>query len=123
LDLKSSFQSSFLAGDSSAAEDALAQIESELGVSFFLLETRLAFLQLAKGLEQQKRYLAQIQAESTRGITPYVAYHLSQKNEFATNPISFPERFASTVNRSSYENGLDMHLLHRVVGIVVRLTR
>ena len=58
---------------------------------------------MTKGLEAQKTYFQAIRHEVSRGVTPFVAYHTSQKLEFATNPLAFPERFLSVLNRQEIE--------------------
>jgi hypothetical protein len=115
LDLKHSFENSFQKGDLATSELILDTIEADLGVSFFLIESRLAFLQLSKGLEAQKRYLNRIRSACTRGLLPFIVAQLSHKNEFATNPASYPERFLSILNRSNLEPGLFNFLVHRVL--------
>ena len=98
--------------------DALARLddlEEDSGKSFFSIECRLALLQTHKGLESQKRFLKQIHATVTGGVTPFTAYYLSQKVELATNPLAFPSRFVSILNRIELHAELHDYLLYRVL--------
>lgn len=115
---KLAIEAAILSGDGAEALNLLDSFENDHGKSFFLIETRLAVLQNFKGLEAQKRYLQNIRNTWNKGITPFVAYHVSQKLEFATNPLAFPERFVSVLNRSEIQHGLFEYLLYRVLRLV-----
>ncbi len=112
---KQAIEAAILAGSASEILELLDILENDRGKSFFLIETRLAILQNFKGLEAQKKYLQTIRSAWNRGITPFVAYHVSQKLEFATNPLAFPERFVSVLNRSEIPRGMFEYLLYRVL--------
>jgi len=112
---KLAIERAILSGDGAEALNLLDGLENELGKSFFLIETRLAVLQNFRGLEAQKRYFQTIRSVGNRGITPFVAYHVSQKLEFATNPLSIDERFVSVLNRQEIQQGLFQYLLYRVL--------
>lgn len=113
--LKSQIELAVLSGDSFGGLEILDELERSLGKSFFLIETRLALLQNSRGLEAQKKYLQTIRSAWNRGITPFVAYHMSQKLEFATNPLAFPDRFAAILNRNNVRGGLYEYLIYRVL--------
>ena len=112
---KETTEAAVLSGNASAGLDLLDGIEDSFGKSFFLTETRLALLQNFKGLDAQKAYLQTIRSAWNRGITPFIAYHVSQRLEFATNPLAFPERFVSVLNRSEIPRGMFEYLLYRVL--------
>lgn len=116
IKLKHTFESTMIAGDANSAEEILDSIEQNYGVSFFLIETRLALLQQTRGLEQQKAYLASIRKDCARGITPFIAFWLSQKNELTTNPLSFPKRFVSVLRKIALPEGLIEYIQFRVLG-------
>lgn len=112
---KLAIEQAILSGDGAQVLNLLESLENDHGKSFFLIETRLAALQIFRGLEAQKRYLQSIRNVWNRGITPFVAYHVSQKLEFATNPLSINEGFVSVLNRLEIEHGLFEYLLYRVL--------
>ena len=73
-------------------EDALAildQAEQSLGISLWLIENRVALLQLSQGLEAQKTYLRQLREELRSPTAEFIAYMLSRRNEETTNPENF----------------------------------
>ncbi len=113
--LKAGLERSVLFQEDKLTATLLDTMLSELGHSFFHVETSIAFLQFSQGLEAQKRFLLQIQGSLPSGsITGFIAYNLSRKNEPATNPLAFPQALISFLNRSEIDQELQEFLLYRI---------
>lgn len=106
LEKKAKLESALLTGSWKAANSTLNDIEDSFGVSLWLLETRIAFLQLSEGLESQKVLSKHIADTCSRSITSVLAFFVSQRNEGTINPI----RFVKQLDREFRASRLDPHL-------------
>lgn len=66
------YERALLAGRFEDAANQLAEIESSLGISIWLIASRIQVLQLQYGLKAQKDYLEQL--INAPGLSPYTAY-------------------------------------------------
>ncbi|WP_414474295.1 hypothetical protein [Microvirga sp. M2] len=81
------FETAWLINDLENASKQLAYIESEFGLSAWLLEAKLAYLQKTEGLDGQKAYFRIIREAIPRTPMASFAYYVSLRNEDA---VSFP---------------------------------
>jgi len=108
--LKTNFQSFFISGRLEDAEKQLDKIESELGISLWLIGKRIQLLQLQGGLKTQKDYLESVISirELSQPIA-FLAYWISLRSE---DNISF----------STLENELDELLTSGEIADFIRYT-
>lgn len=77
-------QTALFSGDFANATKALDSIEDAHGFSLWLLETRIAVLQRAQGLEAQKSYARNISRSAQGKLAGVVAFYCSERNEEGT---------------------------------------
>ncbi|RON88245.1 hypothetical protein BK672_28700 [Pseudomonas fluorescens] len=86
--LSSDFERFFLSSDYEKCLEVLGVVEAEFGVSQWLIENKIAVLQVGKGIESQKKYVQEIKAKGTSNI-PWLAYTFSRRNEETTTYFRF----------------------------------
>lgn len=110
------YEHSFLRGDYEKALNTLQAIENELGLSIWLIESRIAILHRYKGIEAQKEYARSIHIELPNSIPAYIAHYVSQRNE---DSISF-ERFAlkirSEIEKQPLSDEFKLFIQNRLTG-------
>lgn len=82
IHLSNNYNQNLLLGNLDACEILLDEIESKFGQSFWLIKNKIAFLQLTKGLEAQKKYSSSIKIKSSENSLVYFfAHYISYRNE------------------------------------------
>src|SRR6185369_15655460 len=89
---KTVYENGLFGGDFKQCARTLDALESELGVSLWLIEARITLLQAEHGLESQKSYSQSIR-EKTSNLVSFITFYLSQRNEETTNPLRFGREF------------------------------
>ena len=104
------------AGDYSSCINVLDELQEALGISYWLIENRLVALQLAGGLDKQKKFANEIVGVRKRNdVLSYVTYYASERNEDNTTPF----RFMGKVRRQTDVWGnkrLADHVVYRLTG-------
>lgn len=98
---KERFEELYLLGDLAVASDLLDELESELGVSLFLLEMRTALFQQSEGLERQKNFSSFVRDQAPSRLLELLAFYVSQRNEPARNSVLFQAAIGSMANELS----------------------
>ena len=92
LEYRSAISKLVAIGDYKAALAMLDNVETELGKSLWLIETRIALLQEEGGLDTQKSYQASILGVAKGSIASYIAYQASNRNSESIPAEVFLER-------------------------------
>src|SRR4029079_6307762 len=88
--LRTALEEAMLQGNAAGIHTALDSIENELGVSFWLIAIRTAAIQMTQGLEAQKKFSNAVRKTITqKGVTAWVAYKTSVRNEPSVTPARF----------------------------------
>src|ERR1700732_777429 len=114
---KSEYERSVLAGDYSGSFGLLDSIETDFGLSLWSVESRIALLQSAYGLERQKGYVNGIRAERISNVVAVLAFYISQRNEPATNPLHFQGQMAERIETWEIEKEYKDYLLFRIAEV------
>ncbi|BCQ60736.1 hypothetical protein PBOI14_24860 [Pseudomonas sp. Boi14] len=113
--LSSDFEQLFLKGSYKACLELLDAIEAEFGVSQWLIENKIAVLQLSEGIEAQKKYVQEIKANGTSNV-PWLAYTYSRRNEDTTTYFRFVSQTIDFLNELE-DSALKSSLLFRALNI------
>jgi hypothetical protein len=97
-----------------AITNSLASIETDCGVSMWSVERRLAVLQLHKGLEAQKSYLATVRDHSRSATVGFFAHFISQRNEETTNPDRFRSQLVELLPTWTTSRDFQQYALYRL---------
>lgn len=89
-------------GKLEAAIEALKLIELAFGVSLWSVQLRIALEHQSGGLEQQKRYTAEVRSVYKRGLLGFVAYHTSVRNEDRTTLAKFCDDIKARIDKHQY---------------------
>ncbi|MBB5320529.1 hypothetical protein [Marinobacter oulmenensis] len=89
LNLKSKVEQLALHGEYGGALEALDEIDLENGKSLWSIQLRIALLQQCEGLEEQKRFTAQVRKIYRQGLLNFVAFYTSVRNEEKTTYPKF----------------------------------
>lgn len=109
-------RSTLFAGDHNECEKSLEELQRSLGYSLWLLKTRIAFLQQAKGLDAQKEFVANLRSAARPGsIASFVAYYVSVRNEPTTTAERFRTDLSRTIGRASIEDPLKQFLRFHII--------
>src|ERR1043166_2995915 len=100
-------------GRNAAALEVLDTIERDFGTSLWLIENRIAVLQLAHGLDKQKAYLSAIRSKATN-VVSFIAFYISNRNEETISPARFSERLRKQLEKWDVELGLQSYLRFRI---------
>lgn len=84
------------------AIEALKLMELAFGVSLWSVQLRIALEHQAGGLEQQKRYTAEVRGVYKRGLLSFIAYHTSVRNEDRTTLTKFCDDIKARIERHQY---------------------
>ena len=98
LRLSNRFEQEFLKGQFEEAKATLDEIEAALGLSVWLIETRIALLQRWKGLEAQKEYARSLTHATGSKLAGVAAYWVSQRNEENTVFARFRSRLERSIS-------------------------
>lgn len=89
-------------GKFSDAIEILRHIELHFGVSLWSVQLRIALENQVGGLEQQKRYTAEVRSIYKNGLLSFVAYHTSVRNEDRTTLSKYCEDIKARLDRHQY---------------------
>lgn len=94
---RSSFETALIAGEYDTAIQVLDAIQEDHGLSLWGIELRIAVLQMYRGLEAQKEYVAGITSSAPRTAPAVSASWISQRNEEGTIYARFRSRLRSSM--------------------------
>jgi hypothetical protein len=106
-----------LVGDYQGCSDFLDSIERDIGISIWSVETRIALLQAAYGLERQKGYVNGIRALRISNAVAVLAFYLSERNEPATNPLQFRRLMVERCEKWEIPQEYTDYLLFRLADV------
>jgi hypothetical protein len=105
-----------LSGSYDAAHEALDQIESELGLSIWLIQARIALLHRSQGLEAQKGYARAIHDAAPRSVPAYIAHYTSWRNEDATSIERYAAHVREDIKQQPAQDGTKAYIQDRLLG-------
>lgn len=111
ISITESLEKSLLEHDFETCLKQAEVIEKAFGKSIWLLETKTAILQSARGIESQKDYLREIKNEGTSNI-PWLAATYSQRNEETTTYFRFASQLIEFLGDLENED-LRNYLIYR----------
>ena len=101
-------------GHNDRAMSVLDTIERDFGASLWVIENRIALLQLVEGLDKQKAYLSLIRGQSKSNLVSFIAFYISSRNEEAITPARFAARLIEQLKPWKIEHDLLAYLRFRV---------
>ncbi|UHS55578.1 hypothetical protein [Agrobacterium vaccinii] len=110
-----SLEIAMLNGDYGDCEKYLADVESVSGGSVWILETRMALLQLSRGLEAQKSYSTEVQ--KSRGkidLVTFMTHYISLRNEPSVTPFRFNAEFTDVIEKGKASSPIKSYLQYRI---------
>lgn len=108
------YEEDLVSGRMGQARASLDGIEATFGFSLWSIETRLALLQLAEGLEAQKGHAAAIRhARGSNDIVAYLAHLVSRRNEPSTTPVRYAREVEAHVAGWDDGGGLATYVAYR----------
>jgi hypothetical protein len=103
-------------GELQRAISGLVSIEGFCGVTLWSVQLRLALEQASQGLEQQKRYSAEVRSVYKRGLLSFVTYHTSVRNEDKTTIEKFSEDVTQRIeSHRHYDEAIKTYLRYRLI--------
>ncbi len=110
-------ESFIFTGKFSDAIEILGHIELHFGVSLWSVQLRIALENQVGGLEQQKRYTAEVRSIYKNGLLSFVAYHTSVRNEDRTTLTKYCEAIKTRIDQHQYfESFVKNYARYRLVG-------
>jgi len=91
------------------------EIETQFGLSLWLIETRIGLEQYFIGLEAQKEYTSKIKAQYQSGLPPYIAHHCSVRNEPRSTLHRCNNDAISRIEKAAVRQDTKTYLRYRVV--------
>ncbi|MES2521576.1 MAG: hypothetical protein V4617_02675 [Gemmatimonadota bacterium] len=114
---RSQFEVAALSGAYSEALQILSSLEEELGYSLWATKLRIATIQVAEGLESQKKYAAEVKRLARRpGVISYIVHQVSVRNEPSVSPERFIDQLSSQITTLKLPSDLRAFVHHHVVG-------
>src|ERR1017187_2152935 len=112
------YEGSLLSGRYDECLEQLEFIEQEFGSSLWVIESRIALIQVSQGLEQQKSYTAKVrEGRAKSDFASFLAFYLSQRNEPTTNPDTYTSELASQLDKSQTTSALRAYVLYRLADL------
>ncbi|WP_333877001.1 hypothetical protein [Methylobacter sp.] len=84
------------------AIEGLKIIQDNFGISLWSVQLRIALEHQDGGLEQQKRYTAEVRRAYKRGLLDFIAYHTSVRNEDRTTLAKFCDDIKVRIDKHQY---------------------
>lgn len=104
IELRTEFEEAWLRDNISSAEATLATIESELGHSLWLIQTKIAFAQRCHGLEAQKLFARSIHDTAPRTLAAVISHYVSYRNEPTASLTRFRQRVERLLSNPEIES-------------------
>jgi hypothetical protein len=96
--LKDNLESSLLTADDDHCLATLASIDREIGPSLWSISTKIALLQIFKGIEAQKHYSSLLRKSDARHFVRFLIFWWSERAEEDTTPERFLARIAKQLD-------------------------
>ncbi len=100
--VKELIECSTIEGNHLSALAALDALYEAYGATLWSVQLRLALEQLVGGLEQQKKYSAQVRSVYKQGLLGYITYHTSVRNEERTTISKFTDDIERRISSHAY---------------------
>ncbi len=112
------FEAKLLHEGFDSAWTVLEEIERGLGMSLWLIEMRIAVLQLWKGLDAQKQFVNSIRAlPGISGIVEFLSFHISARNEDKVNTSKYHDEIFASSHNWMVASDFRKYILFRTVDI------
>lgn len=121
VELSNEYSSNLLIGEYESCFNILNKIEESFGHSIWLIKNKIALLQLAQGLEEQKKYAQSIRKELKNGsLARFITYWVSIRNEEQTTANRFRSQIESITNRLNPESqlGYKEFIQYHLIGLL-----
>jgi hypothetical protein len=103
--------------DERAAIVELERVDEIFGSTFWSVDLRIALEQAVGGLEKQKSLAAKLRSVHRRGLLPFVAHHISVRNELKTTMDRFREDVRKRIDEHRfYDGAVRNYLKYRLLG-------
>jgi hypothetical protein len=113
--LAKKFELSLVNGDYDTCLQTLDGIARQFGHSLWVIENRIATLQLSAGLEKQKNYAASIRASlQSANLVSFIAFYVSRRNEDSSTAFQFKNQFFKQVKVWALSPELETYLLYHI---------
>ncbi|HBW3173913.1 TPA: hypothetical protein MEX62_001766 [Klebsiella pneumoniae] len=100
-----------------SAIETLKEIESNLGASFWSVQIRIALEYLSGGLENQKKYTAEVRSIYRNGLLNFIAYNTSVRNEDRVSIYKFNADVTTRIeNHTRFNESVKQYLHYRMKG-------
>ena len=106
------YEDNYMAGQYEEAARSLDDIQDRLGLSYWLIEARIALLHRSQGLESQKLFTKALIDEVPGTITAYLFYYTSQRAEDATSIERFNARVSADIDKQAVRQTTALFLKH-----------
>ena len=113
------FDTFLISAQYARANNKLNEIESSYGQSLWLIKNKIACLQLGQGLEAQKTFAQSIRNQrGAQGAAPFVAYHVSVRNEETVTADRFVAQFSQQLEAMKLSEDLSDYLKYHIIPTV-----
>ena len=123
LVLANEFQKFLLLSDYKECEEILSSIEQTFGYSYWYIKNKIAFLQISKGLEEQKAFANFIREKSSNNPS-LIAYFFSLLNEKNVTPGKYYHALDSVLEipfSKEFKDYLKFHLRPYMLNAITEL--
>ncbi|NSL21133.1 MULTISPECIES: hypothetical protein [Agrobacterium tumefaciens complex] len=115
LFLKEAVEGAAIGGDYTTALNLLEIIFDTYGATMWSVQLRIALEQVVGGLEQQKKYAAQVRSIYKQGLLAYVTYHTSVRNEERTTISKYFDEIERRIsNHAYYDDATQTYMRYRL---------
>ena len=115
LFIKGLVEHATIEGNYSSALTALDALHEAYGATLWSVQLRLALEQQVGGLEQQKKYSAQVRSVYKQGLLGYITYHTSVRNEERTTIAKFTDDIERRIsNHAYYDDATRTYMRYRL---------
>ncbi len=110
------YEAGLLGSDFAQCREVLDRIETSFGVSLWSIETRVALLQLAEGLEAQKAYAVRVlEARGRNDIVAFLTHRVSRRNEPNTTPMRYIHQIEESLAEWVGAQDLATYVAYRII--------
>lgn len=115
VEFANQLEGAFVRGLYDECHTLLQAIEEQFGLTIWFIKKNLLILQQSKGLEAQKNYLKTVRDQGLiRGFAPYIAYHVSTRNEPTVSATHFLTRFAEQLAEIRLKTDVSDYLRYHI---------
>lgn len=115
LVFKARVEAALIEDDFDQVINLLDELEATQGYSLFSISTRIATLQLYRGLEAQKEFLQSVRSQKATENLPFFGYWWSIRCEESSSKKNFERDFGARLKRWSIEESFRAHIAFEVL--------